>query len=98
MDRDADNVLFHYGNNPNFDLTVFGACNLAPAQQTSHSDSLFNSAGAREFNEQANQFSAAFDQIFDAIAPLENVENFASYPHIMLYPFAVYRTMRGDED
>jgi len=93
LDRDMDNVLFHYGTQPNVELTVFGVVSSVPSRKSSET-SLFTYAESTASDPISKQFAEAFSQIFHVIKPLEKIENFATFPNITVYPFAIYRTIR----
>lgn len=93
LDRDTDNVLFHYGTKPNVELTVFGVVSSVPARESSET-SLFSYAQSTDSDPLSKQFAEAFSQIFQVIKPLEKIENFATFPNITVYPIAIYRTIR----
>lgn len=93
LDRDADNVLFHYGTKPNVELTVFGVVASAPLPKADAA-SLFSYGETVAGDPLSEQFAQAFDQIFEVIRPLEKIENFANYPNITVYPYAIYRKIR----
>ncbi len=93
LDRDMDNVIFHYGTNPNVELTVFGAVASVPLREAQE-PSLFSHGKSLVDDPMGGQFAGAFNQIFEAIEPLEKIGNFATYPNITVYPYAIYRTIR----
>ena len=95
VDRDSDNIFFHFGTKPNVDFTVFGISASVP-EPSCDDDSLFADGTGVDGDSISNQFSEALNQAYAMIKPLERIENFSSYPNITVYPFAVYRTIRPD--
>ena len=93
LDRDADNVLFHYRTKPTVQLTAFGVVASAPPRIV-EAQSLFKYGEVAESNPQSGDIVRAFGNIHEFTEPLETIENFASYPNISVYPYAIYRTIR----
>ena len=89
VDKDSDNVLFHYGSQPDVKLTVFGLITSVP--NSNNNSNL--SKKTRSSDDATKRVSSVFDQLFDAIAPLEEYGQVAYYPSIIVYPLAVYRTI-----
>jgi len=91
VDKDPNNVLFHYGSRPNVRLTVFGLVTSVPSKPSNNNSD--NSKTANSSNDGTKQISEVFDQIFDMIAPLEEFGQVTHYPSVTVYPLAVYRTI-----
>ena len=92
VDSDSDNVLFHYGSQPNVKLTVFGLITSAP-ERTNNRVSLFDVEESQPGDANTMQIKEGFAKVFDAIAPLEMMGQVARHPSVTLYPFAVYRAI-----
>lgn len=92
VDRDPNNVLFHYGSQPNVRLTVFGLTTSAP-NDGNNSSNLHLGKITESSDGTMKQISQVFGQVFDAVAPLEEFGQVTHYPSVTVYPLAVYRTI-----
>ena len=93
VDRDSDNVLFHYGSQPSTKLTLFGHVSSVPDPEHNRS-SLFDQRASVAQSEQTRDFFASMNQMTEGLKPLEEFQSFASYPSIVVYPLAVYRSIQ----
>ena len=100
VDRDSDNVLFHYGSQPNVKLTVFGLVTSVPSKPSNNNNDNTDKSskdGPKQISQvsdvSADVVSQVFDEIFEKTKPLEKYGQITHYPSITLYPFAVYRTI-----
>ena len=93
VDSDSDNVLFHYGSQPNVKLTVFGLVTSIPNSETSL-DSFVRTNSSQSTGDSIKQFEQSFNQVFDSTTQIEKFGLFAYYPRVTVYPLAVYYTIR----
>ncbi|MDE2821557.1 MAG: hypothetical protein OXI40_17635 [Chloroflexota bacterium] len=92
VDRDSDNVLFHYGSQPSTKLTLFGHVTSVPESKQNRS-SLFDQRVNVAQSNQTRQFFESMNQMSEGMKPFEELQSFASYPSIVVYPLAVYRSI-----
>lgn len=96
LDSDIENLLFAYGTQTNLKLTVIGLITSIPPRV----NSLFNPMD--EFNyesgnktEQAREWEKAFRGLFVGFEEVEKFMKFVNYPSVVIYPLAIYRTIRS---
>lgn len=90
VDSDSDNVLFHYGSQPNVKLTVFGLVTSIPSENSSDRFK----TNSQSTGDSIKQFEQSFNKVFDATTQIEKFGLFAYFPRITVYPLAVYYTIR----
>ena len=88
LDKDFGNVSYHYGTSPDVELTIFGMVTSAPLRDT-YKPTMFLPGP------QNQMISEPISEALEAIKPFLDVDVFASYPNIIVYPFAIYRTIYG---
>ena len=96
LDRDSDNVVFHYGSLPNVNLTLFGHVTSVP-DTNENAKTLFSREGKSADLEQFKQYFQGMDQMLDLMKPIEKLYTFSSYPSVTVYPIAVYRSIPKNE-
>ena len=99
VDSDLGNVLFHYGSQPNVKLTVFGLVTSIPNIKTlpnnsGKSDSNQSTDGDQSTGDGIKQLEQSFSKVFDKTTQIEKFGLFAYYPRVIVYPLAVYYTIR----
>ena len=105
VDSDSDNVLFHYGSQPKVKLTVFGLVTSIPNIkipkpniETPNIETPSDSSGESDSNQSTDsdieRFEQVFNNVFDATTQIEKFGLFAYYPRVIVYPLAVYYTIR----
>ena len=96
VDSDSDNVLFHYGSQPNVKLTVFGLVTSIPTISNSETspDSFAKTNPSQSTGDSIKQFEQPFNEVFDLTTQIEKFGLFAYYPRVTVYPLAVYYTIR----
>ena len=99
LDSDLENLLFAYGTQTNLKLTVIGLITSLPPREKN----IFNQMD--EFNyevepqmEQARAWEKAFRGLFAGFHEIEKLMRFVSYPSTVIYPLAVYRTIRDSKN
>ena len=93
VDSDSDNLLFAYGSRPNVGLTVFGLVTSMPGAK--HGGELLTRKRITTSSDQeVQQFEEAYQQIFDGTREIEKFGLSVQYPSVVVYPIAVYRTVR----
>lgn len=92
VDSDSDNVLFHYGSQPNVKLTVFGLVTSIP--KISNSEIPSDNSSNQSTGDSIKQFEQSFNKVFDLTTQIEKFGLFAYYPRVIVYPLAVYYTIR----
>jgi hypothetical protein len=99
LDSDLENLLFAYGTQTNLKLTVIGLITSLPPRE----NNIFNPMD--EFNyevepqmEQARAWEKAFRGLFAGFQEIEKFMRFVSYPSVVIYPLAVYRTIRDSKN
>ncbi len=97
MDRDSDNVLFHYGSQPSTKLTLFGHVSFVAKPEHNRS-SLFDQRASVAQSKQTRDIFASMNQMSEELKPLEELQSFASYPSIVVYPLAVYRSIQTPKE
>ena len=93
IDRDPDNILFHYSSQPNVNLTVFGLVTSMPEENKQRQGHLFKTDTSQSVNDSSQQSAQIFNQLFEIIEPIEQLGQVAHYPSIIVYPLAVYYTI-----
>lgn len=104
VDSDSDNVLFHYGSQPNVKLTVFGLVTSIPNIKipkpnikTPNIETSPDSSGESNSNQSKDsdieRFEQVFNRFFDTTTEIEKLGLFAYYPRVTVYPLAVYYTI-----
>lgn len=99
LDNDLENLLFAYGTQTDLKLTVLGLITSIPPRE----NSLFNPMD--EFNyevgpqmEAARDWEKAFRGMFVGFQGFEGLMRFVRYPSVVIYPLAVYRTIRSSNN
>lgn len=99
LDSDVENLLFAYGTQTNLKLTIIGLITSIPPRV----NNFFNPMDEFNYNfadktEHARAWEKAFRGLFMGFQEIEKFMKFVNYPSVVIYPIAIYRTIRSSKE